>query len=65
MDSKYKDLDNTAASPNLDQNDFGHPNQDLAPADKKNICFLIFNLFGIGILLPWNSVLTAMPYFIA
>ena len=33
------------------------------PVDHYNIVYLIFLLFGIGVLLPWNAVLTAMPYF--
>lgn len=41
-----------------DQEDDGEP-----PKDEKNIAYIIFLIFGIGALLPWNAVLSAMPYF--
>jgi equilibrative nucleoside transporter 1/2/3 len=34
------------------------------PEDKYNHIWYIFVLFGIGILLPWNAVLTALDFFI-
>jgi hypothetical protein len=34
-----------------------------APVDTNNIAYTIFLLFGIGALLPWNAVLSAMPFF--
>ena len=34
------------------------------PEDKNNLVYYIFVLFGIGNLLPWNAVLTALDFFI-
>jgi hypothetical protein len=34
------------------------------PTDNKNVAYLLMLLFGIGSLLPWNAVLTAMDFFI-
>ena len=34
-----------------------------APKDKGNIVNIIFLLWGIGILLPWNAVLTCFDFF--
>ena len=34
-----------------------------APEDKNNMIYLIFHLYGVGILLPWNAVLTAFDFF--
>jgi hypothetical protein len=34
-----------------------------SPKDTYNVCWVIFFLFGIGALLPWNAVLSTMPFF--
>lgn len=36
----------------------------IAPPDKYNIVYAIFLLWGIGVLLPWNAVLTCFGFFI-
>ena len=33
------------------------------PEDTMNVSYIIFLLSGIGTLLPWNSVLSAMAFF--
>jgi hypothetical protein len=33
------------------------------PKDEKGIAYMLMFLFGIGSLLPWNAVLTALPFF--
>ncbi len=33
------------------------------PEDKHGIAYLLMFLFGIGALLPWNAILTALPFF--
>ena len=53
------DIDRTNTSPIAIQ----EKHEDYPPEDHNNIVYAIFLLFGIGILLPWNSVLTAMPFF--
>lgn len=34
------------------------------PEDKGNLVYYMFILFGIGSLLPWNAVLTALDFFL-
>jgi hypothetical protein len=34
-----------------------------APEDKGGIAYLLMVLFGIGALLPWNAILTALDFF--
>lgn len=34
-----------------------------APEDKNNIAYYMMILFGIGVLMPWNAVLTALDFF--
>ena len=53
------EFDNTKTSPEID---VIKPREE-GPEDTYNICYYIFLLFGVGVLLPWNAVLTAMPYF--
>lgn len=36
---------------------------DLAPPDKKNLCYLAFFSLGTGVLFPWNAFITAVDYF--
>jgi hypothetical protein len=36
---------------------------DPEPEDKYNMVYYIFFLWGIGILLPWNAVLTCFDFF--
>lgn len=33
------------------------------PEDKNNIAYLLIMLFGLGALLPWNSICTALDFF--
>ena len=33
------------------------------PEDKGNVAYYLMILFGIGALLPWNAVLTALDFF--
>jgi hypothetical protein len=35
------------------------------PEDKGGVVFAIFLLWGIGVLLPWNAVLSIYDYFVA
>ena len=37
----------------------------LPPEDKYNMIYVIFFLYGVGILLPFNAVTTAFDFFIA
>jgi hypothetical protein len=55
------DIDSTKLSPNTNEKE--QSKEDMAPVDHYNICYFIFLQYGIGILLPWNAVLTSMPYF--
>lgn len=62
------DNNTTATSPdkkievsNLDPSDI--PRYD-EPEDKGGVAFYLMLLFGIGALLPWNAVLTALDFFI-
>ena len=36
--------------------------QDMKPNDKCYIVYLIYLLYGIGILLPWNILLSCMDF---
>jgi hypothetical protein len=33
------------------------------PEDKNNLVYMLMILFGIGALLPWNAILTALSFF--
>ena len=33
------------------------------PVDKGNVTYMIFVLFGVGALLPWNAILCALDFF--
>ena len=33
------------------------------PEDKGNVAYYLMLLFGIGALLPWNAILTALDFF--
>ena len=33
------------------------------PEDKNHFVYMLFVLFGIGALLPWNAILTSMDFF--
>lgn len=37
--------------------------REVEPEDKNNLVYYVFVLFGIGSLLPWNAVLTALDFF--
>ena len=41
-----------------------HIRKHEAPVDKNKVVYLLCVLYGIGGLMPWNSVLTAMDFFI-
>ncbi len=34
------------------------------PEDKGNVAYYLMLLFGVGALLPWNAILTALDFFI-
>ncbi len=55
------DFDSTKLSPNANEKEMSR--EETVPVDHYNICYIIFLQFGIGILLPWNAVLTSLPYF--
>ena len=40
-----------------------HLKENEAPEDKNNFAYLCCVLYGIGGLMPWNSVLTAIDFF--
>jgi hypothetical protein len=33
------------------------------PEDKGNVAYYLMMLFGVGALLPWNAILTALDFF--
>ena len=33
------------------------------PVDKGHVTYMIFLLFGVGALLPWNAILCALDFF--
>jgi len=37
--------------------------EDIGPKDTGNVVWWIFLLWGIGVLLPWNAVLSTFDYF--
>ena len=39
--------------------------EQVPPEDKSNMVYVIFFLYGVGILLPLNAVFTAFDFFIA
>jgi hypothetical protein len=49
---------NDAVSPFVATKEIGEP-----PSDKGNVVNIIFLLWGIGVLLPWNAVLTCFDFF--
>lgn len=38
--------------------------KEVLPEDKYGLVYMIMALFGVGALLPWNSILTALDFFL-
>ena len=34
------------------------------PDDKNNVCYIIFLMYGMGVLLPWNVILSSLDFLI-
>lgn len=72
-DTYYKDYQETVQSTPAHNDSFhmdfkdtkGSPLLGKAPTDKGRIIEYVYLIYGISILLPWNVVLTGMPYFSA
>ena len=63
MEKKQKDSLDLTEDITHDPNSENFKLEPPPPVDKMNLCYYIFLLYGIGTLLPWNAVLTALPFF--
>lgn len=63
MDEKPEQLNPSTENSSFKAGDSPHKKQMEPPEDKGNVVARVFLLWGIGVLLPWNAVLTMFDFF--
>ena len=65
MKDKYREIEEDTTSTEFKTTGLitSHHVPQGEPTDPGNLAYYIFLLFGIGTLLPWNALLTALDFF--